>query len=496
MAHSIEISSDYIGLEQLSKFFEGDFSISLSDSCRQSVEENRNFLKQCLEDEDRNIYGVNTGFGSLCDVVISKAQIEQLQYNLIVSHACGQGDLVPQEICKLILLLKIKNLAMACSGVRTQLIDRLILLYNKNIIPLIYEQGSLGASGDLVPLAHMSLPLLNMGEVWYENQRLQSEELLDSLKMEAMTLSYKEGLALINGTQFSLAYSVWACHHAKRLIRWANLIAGMSIEAFLCSMDPFDDELNKVRNQEGQIEVAKEIREICQDSELLMQKFNTVQDPYSFRCVPQVHGATKDTINYVSSIVERELNAVTDNPNVFDKSNKILSGGNFHAQPLALILDFLSIAVSELSNISERRTFKLVDGERGLPDYLSPFPGLNSGFMIPQYTSASIVSQNKQLCTPASVDSISSSKGQEDHVSMAANAATKTHRVINNVYKVLGIELMCAAQALDLRTDYKSSPIISKIRKEYRKEVETLSGDRLMNVDMDKSISFIKDKIF
>jgi len=496
MSQTVVVSNENIGLDDIGAFLDSGVKLSLDEASLKRIEANRAYLSRKVQEPDVEIYGVNTGFGSLCDVKISQEEIEQLQHNLIVSHACGQGKPIPKELSRLIVFLKIKNLSFGFSGVRPVLVERLIEMFNKDLIPVIYEQGSLGASGDLVPLAHMSLPLLGMGELWNGNRVCSAEELLGKHSMEPMRLSYKEGLALINGTQFCLAFQLWASHHAERIFRWANLVSAMSLEAFLCSLDPFDADLSKVRNQEGQQEVATAIREICEGSEILQNKYRTVQDPYSFRCIPQVHGASRDAITYCRQIAERELNAVTDNPNVFHTSDKVLSGGNFHAQPLALSLDFLSIALSELASISERRTYQLINGERGLPDYLNKYPGLNSGFMIPQYTAASIVSQNKQLCTPASVDSISSSKGQEDHVSMAANAATKTYRVVNNVYKVLAIELLTAAQALDFRKGVKSSVHIQKLRTAYREVVPFLENDRLLHEDIKASIRFIRKEIF
>jgi len=496
MLKSLEISSDYIGLEDIYQCLEETCRITLGDNTKRRIQENRTYLEQAMKASGRIIYGVNTGFGSLCNVTISEDRIEELQHRLIMSHACGQGETVTPEISRLMLLLKIKNLSFARSGVRLELIETMAKLYNNDITPVIYKLGSLGASGDLAPLAHMSLTLIGKGQVWKDGGAMGALPVLQEAGIKPLSLTAKEGLALINGTQFSLAYAIWASYHASRLMRWSNLIAAASLEAFHCSLDPFDEDLNKARNQAGQIEVAQEIRSICSGSEILAQKYDTVQDPYSFRCVPQVHGASKDCINYVAGIVERELNAVTDNPNVLDEEDKILSGGNFHAQPLALALDFLSIGLSELGSISERRTFKLVNGERGLPDYLTPSPGINSGFMIPQYTAASIVSQNKQLCTPASVDSISSSKGQEDHVSMAANAATKCYRVVNNLYSILAIELMVAMQALEFRKEFASSKKIASIKKALRNEVAPLDDDRVVYTDINVCKEFIKTRNF
>jgi histidine ammonia-lyase len=494
MFKEVELSHKKISLEDLDCFFSEKLNLSINESALSAIQSNRSFLEKSLLDTKSLIYGVNTGFGSLCDVAITREQIERLQYNLIVSHACGQGSAITVELSELILLLKIKNLSFGKSGVRVELVEKLIELFNKKVIPVIYEKGSLGASGDLAPLAHMSLPLLGLGKVWYNGAMHETAPLLDKLNINTLSLSAKEGLALINGTQFSLAFAIWACYHAKRIYRWANIIASASLQAYLCSMDPFNEELNKIRNQKGQILVAEEIRALCAGSEVLQHKYETVQDPYSFRCIPQVHGASKDTIDHTALIVERELNAVTDNPNILDGSEQILSGGNFHAQPLALVLDFLSIALSELGSISERRIFKLVNGDRGLPDYLTGNPGLNSGFMIPQYVAASMVSQNKQLSTPASVDSISSSKGQEDHVSMAANAATRIQRVVDNVYRILSIELMCAAQAIEFRKAYDCSPAIKKLLNDYRSVVERLENDRLLHNDLESSHDFIKSR--
>jgi len=496
MSDKLNLSPSLISLNDIFIYFKDNFDIELSEESKKAILKNRKYLDNKIANSNVLTYGINTGFGSLCNVEITKAEIEKLQYNLIVSHACGQGEIVPEQIARLILLLKIKNMSFGYSGVTLPLVQKLILFYNKKITPIIFQQGSLGASGDLAPLAHMSLPLLGLGEVWYEGKRMASSEVFEKLDIQPLNLSAKEGLALINGTQFSLAYGIWSVYHAKRIMRWANLISAISMEAYVCSLDPFDSDLHRIRRQIGQQIVAKDILEILKDSEVKNEHLHSVQDPYSFRCVPQVHGASYDSIEYISQIFERELNAVTDNPNVFADSDKVLSGGNFHAQPLALTLDFLGIALSELGSISERRTYKLVNGDRGLPDYLTAHPGLHSGFMIPQYTAASIVSQNKQLCTPSSVDSIVSSKGQEDHVSMAANGATKTFRIVENVYKILAIELMTAAQALEFRKPHKSSPIIQKIIDNYRQIVPKLEEDRVLAPDINETIEFIKTNKF
>lgn len=495
MSKITTISPHKIKLEEIFIYFRDDFDIQLSEDSQKAVQKTRAYLERKMEQGKEKIYGVNTGFGSLCDVEISREQTEQLQYNLIVSHAAGVGETVPPEIARLILLLKIKNLSFGYSGTRLSLLNKMIELYNQKITPVIYQQGSLGASGDLAPLAHMSLPLIGLGEVWYNGQRHNTRELFQKLGIDAIRLSSKEGLALINGTQFSLAYSIWNAYHTRNIMYWSNVVAALSIEAFQCSMDPFDPDIHNIRQHNGQKLVASDILELLEDSEVLTGGKQSVQDPYSFRCVPQVHGASFDAIEHVFKTIENEVNAVTDNPNIFIDEDKILSGGNFHAQPLALTLDYLGIALAELANISERRTYKLIEGSRGLPDYLTSESGLHSGMMIAQYTAASVVSQNKQLCTPSSVDSIVSSKGQEDHVSMAANAATKTYRIVENVYKVLAIELMVACQALEFRRPLKSSKKLAQIIQEYRTYVPKLNGDRVLHDDIMASINFLKGRI-
>ena len=492
MPTSKTISPEYHSLENLFDFFKSDLHLELSEAARAAIQKSRAYLESRLSGGEELIYGINTGFGSLCNVGISSDQLEELQTNLVLSHACGVGDLVPQDISKLIFLLKIKNLSFGYSGVREELIDKMVSMYNAGIVPLIYQQGSLGASGDLAPLAHMSLPLIGEGEVWKNDRREKATTVLEEKGIEPLTLSFKEGLALLNGTQFSLSYGVWSMYHAKKIMSWANVIAGMSLEAYFCSLDPFEACLHDIRNQNGQKSVATDIRRILFDSEIMSQEKHSVQDPYSFRCIPQVHGASSDCVDYVYNVLENELNAVTDNPNVFANEGKVLSGGNFHAQPLALALDFLAMGLAELGNISERRTYKLINGDRGLPEFLTPHAGLQSGLMIAQYTAASVVSQNKQLCTPSSVDSITSSKGQEDHVSMAANGATKLYKVVENTYKVLAIELLTAAQAIEFRRPLKSSPIIQEVFDAYRQVVPKIENDRIFSDDIHKTIDFLK----
>jgi histidine ammonia-lyase len=469
-----------------------DANVSLTDGTKKSIVDCRNFLDQKLKNNNGPIYGINTGFGSLCNVIIPENDLEQLQENLLKSHACGMGLEVPQEIVKLMLLLKIQSLSYGKSGVQLNTVERLCDLINHQIYPVIYQQGSLGASGDLAPLAHLSLPLLGFGKVNYKGKQLNAAEVLKENGLTAIKLRSKEGLALLNGTQFMSAYGCYCLIKSEQLNKAADLITAVSLDAFDGRMDPFKDNLHTIRAHAGQLQTARAIRSYLEGSEIGKQEKKQVQDPYSFRCAPQVHGATKDTVNYVNSVFETEINSVTDNPTIFPDDDEILSGGNFHGQPLALALDFLCIAMAELASISERRTYLLISGQRGLPPFLSPKAGLNSGFMIPQYTAASIVSQSKQLCTPASVDSIVSSNGQEDHVSMGANAATKCFLVIENTEKVLAIELLNAAQALELKKPLKSSAKIESLISSYRKTVPFMQNDEVVYELMRSSQEFLK----
>ncbi len=486
------ISPKKLSLEDVSEIIRRKLPLSLSEESIELIERCRNYLDRELEKADVLHYGINTGFGSLCNVRISNQETELLQENLVKSHACGQGDEVPPEIVKLMLFFKIQSLSYGHSGVQLQTVDRLIAFYNNDVLPVIYQQGSLGASGDLAPLAHCSLPLLGFGEVYYKGEKMEASEVNKMMSWSPIRLKSKEGLALLNGTQFSLAYLCYNVLSAYELLSLANLTAAISLDAFDCQLSPFDPRLHKIRGHHGQIETARVIRELLEGSQILASEKDSVQDPYAFRCIPQVHGASQDTINYTSEVLLKEINAVTDNPNIFPEDNDILSGGNFHAQPLALALDFLAIALAELGNISERRTFQLISGVRKLPGFLVPKAGLNSGLMIPQYTAASIVSQNKQLCTPASVDSIVSSNGQEDHVSMAANAATKAYQVVKNVESILAIEFMTAAQAMEFRRPLRSSPILENILENYRKEVPALEEDRMLYKDINTTRAFMR----
>ena len=489
------INHDRLRPDQIADIVQSGEKISLSDDASNSIIACRRYLDNKLADSDNLIYGINTGFGSLCNIRISAEETEALQSNLVKSHACGTGEEVPTPIVRIMLYLKIRNMSYGHSGVSIQLIQRLIDLYNEDVIPVIYQQGSLGASGDLAPLAHLSLPLIGLGEVWHNGEKKETASLMKDLGWQALRLQSKEGLALLNGTQFSTAYALWCLQEAERLFLLASFCTAISLDAFHCSLSPFDQKLHMVRPYEGQIKVAEKIRSLLADSPIAAKVKDNVQDPYAFRCVPQVHGASWEAINHVRHIVQTEINATTDNPMIFPEADAILSGGNFHAQPIALALDYLAIAMSEIASISERRTYQLISGNRGLPPFLTPIPGLHSGFMIPQYTAASIVSQNKQLCTPASVDSIVSSNGQEDHVSMAANAATKAYRLIRNVDTVLAIEWMTAAQALHLRAPETTAPALEALLAEYRRVVPPLREDRVLSTDIRQTAEFLRNQL-
>jgi histidine ammonia-lyase len=490
------ITNETLTFESIAEIIANNIPLQLSPASKEKIIHCRQYLDQKIKTQSTPIYGINTGFGSLYNVSIEEKDLSQLQKNLMMSHACGTGEQVPLEIVKLMLLLKIQSLSYGKSAVQLVTVERLIDFYNHDILPVVYTQGSLGASGDLSPLAHLCLPLLGLGEVNYKNEKKSAAEVLQILNLEPIELQSKEGLALLNGTQFMSAYGTWCLLHAKKLSIVADYCGAVSLEGFDGRIEPFKPHLHTIRPHAGQIETANNMRQLLEGSELINRHKEHVQDPYSFRCIPQVHGASKDAIAFAEKTFLTEINAVTDNPTVFPEEDEILSGGNFHGQALSIALDVLCIALSELGNISERRTYQLISGLRKLPAFLVANPGLNSGFMIPQYTAASIVSQNKQYCSPASVDSIVSSNGQEDHVSMGANAAVKCAKVVENVFTILGIELLNGMQALDFRKPLKSSPIIEKMRTSFRQEIAFVQDDVIMYPEIAKSVSFIKNNRF
>ncbi len=486
------ISPARLSLEKIGEILSHHVPLQLSEESTQRIRTCREYLDRKITDSDDLFYGINTGFGSLCNIRISDDDIEQLQHNLVVSHACGTGDLVPPEVVRIMLLLKIQSLSYGHSAVRVELVQRLIDFYNEGVFPVIFELGSLGASGDLAPLAHLSLPLIGLGEVWYEGRRQRADVVLKLKGWEPLRFQAKEALALLNGTQFSASYAVWCLLESRRLARIADLNAATGYDAFNCRLSPLDAHIHQVRPHAGQIGTARTLRELLEGSQIAAAEKTSVQDPYAFRCVPQVHGASRDAIAHVEAMLTTEINSVTDNPNIFPEDDLIVSGGNFHAQPLALPLDYLAIALAELGSISERRVYQLIGGQRDLPPFLTDNPGLHSGMMIAQYTAAAIVSQNKTLCTPASVDSIVSCNGQEDHVSMAANAATKARRVVLNLERLLAIEWMVAMQALDFRRPLRSSETIEKAASAYRSVVPRLAEDRVLSDDIQQTIEFLR----
>ena len=487
-----KISAEHISIERIGEIVYGGYKIELSDDAHKRIVDCREYLDRKIAESTTPIYGVTTGFGSLCNVSIGSDYLAQLQINLMMSHACGTGDRVPNDIVKIMLLLKIQSLSYGFSGCQLVTVNRLIDFFNNEIYPVVYMQGSLGASGDLVPLAHLSLPLVGLGEVEHKGMVMSGAEILQKFDWQPIKLASKEGLALLNGTQNMGAFAVWALLQSIRLSDWADKIAAMSLDAYYGLTAPFTDAVHQVRPHKGQIVTAARMRELLEGSQIIEKPKTYVQDPYSFRCIPQVHGTVKDTIEYVRSVVDVEVNSATDNPTVCPDEDIIISAGNFHGEPIAMPMDFLAIAMCELANISERRIYKLVSGTRGLPSFLVANPGVNSGFMIPQYTAASIVSLNKSLATPSSVDSIPSSQGQEDHVSMGANAAIKLYKVVLNTERVLAIELFNAAQALDFRRPLRSSEIIETIHNNYRKVVPFIVDDEVMYPHIAHSIDFLR----
>ena len=490
------IDNSWFRLETIDRILAENHQLELSAEAREAILHCRAYLDGAVAKSDKLIYGINTGFGSLCDTAINTGDLEKLQRNLVLSHACGAGERVPDHIVRRMLLLKIMGLSHGNSGVQLETVERLIFLFNNNIFPVVFQQGSLGASGDLAPLAHLVLPLLGEGTVMVEGAEISSEEMNKRFQLAPIVLRSKEGLALLNGTQFMSAYASYAIQQSKKLLGQFNRVAAISLDAYDGRIEPFGVQVNAIRNQVGQIETAAVFRELLAESELANRAKAHVQDPYSFRCIPQVHGASHDTIMHCATIVEREVNAVTDNPTVFPDDDIVVSAGNFHGQPLALILDFLAIALAELGSISERRVYKSISGTRDLPAFLVANPGLNSGFMITQYTCASIVSQNKQLCTPASIDTIDSSNGQEDHVSMGANAATKLYRVIDNCFTIQGIELLHACQGLEFRRPQKTSPVLEKIVADFRKQVPFVKEDQYLRPLIQAATTFVRTESF
>lgn len=486
------ISPERLTIDRIHEIISQNMKLALSDESRVRIQKCREFLNRKAYEPDKPIYGVTTGFGSLCNITISEDQLAQLQKNLVMSHACSIGDRLPSEVVKIMMLTKIHALSLGFSGVQVETVQLLIDLFNNDIVPLVFKLGSLGASGDLAPLANMCLPLLGLGEVEYRNEVMPASQALELASLKPIVLRSKEGLALLNGTQNMQAQAIWAIIQSKRLVTLADKIGALSLDAFDGRIEPFYPQIQQVRPHRGQIETGEAFIKLLEGSEILSQPKKHVQDPYSFRCIPQVHGAVKDALRYVESVIEIEINSATDNPTVFPDEDLIISAGNFHGEPIAIPMDYLCIAMSELGNISERRTYQLVDGKRELPSFLVAMPGVNSGFMIPQYAAAAIVNKNKALCWPTSCDSIPSSQNQEDIVSMGANSATKLCEVVENTERILAIELFNAAQALEFRRPLKSSPIIERMVADYRNYVPFIERDTVMYPLINKSVEFLK----
>ncbi len=487
------IGSSELTYDLIEKILKENYKLELSDEGRRKISHCREYLDGKTDHNTVPIYGVTTGFGSLCNVHISTDELSTLQENLVKSHSCSVGTPVSPTVIKLMLLLKAHALSMGFSGVQVKTVERILDLYNNDILPVVYDRGSLGASGDLAPLANLFLPLINEGKVWYKGEMRNAAEVNKEMGWEPIRLQSKEGLALLNGTQFMSANGIKALIDGWHIVNCFDLFGAMSLEAFDGRIEPFWDCIQQVRPHPGQIETGKVFRALLKGSEIIAREKPQMQDPYSFRCIPQVHSAVKDAMRHVTDVLHIEINSVTDNPTVFPELDEVVSGGNFHGEPLALAFDYMGVALHELGNISERRVAQLIFGLRGLPAFLVAHPGLNSGFMIPQYAAASMVSQNKMYAWPASCDSIVSSNGQEDLVSMGANSATKLHKIIDNLKHIASIELMNAAQGIDFRRPLKSSPYIEYVMSEYRKHVPFVEEDVVMEQYMAKSYNFLEN---
>ncbi len=485
------IGSSPLTYDLIERILRDGTRLVLSDEAVAQISHCREYLDHKTDETTAPIYGVTTGFGSLCNKHISPDDLSTLQENLVKSHSCSVGTPVAPEVVKLMLLLKAHALSMGFSGVQVETVQRILDFYNNDILPVVYDRGSLGASGDLAPLANLFLPLIGEGEVMFQGKRRSGQEALNIFGWNPIRLKSKEGLALLNGTQFMSANGIKALIDGWHLVNCFDLFGAMSLEAFDGRIEPFWDCIQQVRPHPGQIETGRVFRELLKGSEIICRHKDHVQDPYSFRCIPQVHGAVKDAMNHVTDVLHIEINSVTDNPTVFPDDDMVVSGGNFHGEPIALVFDYMGVALHELGNISERRVAQLILGLRGLPEFLVAKPGLNSGFMIPQYAAASMVSQNKMYAWPASCDSIVSSNGQEDLVSMGANSATKLHKIIDNLKRIAAIELMNAAQGIDFRRPLKSSPYIETVMENYRKEVPFVEDDVVMQDYIQRTMDFL-----
>jgi len=487
---------DFLQYEDIIKIINNPSQGTFSDKSLSQIENSRNNVKKIIE-SGKTVYGINTGFGPLCDTRISENEIAQLQHNLIISHSVGVGESISKDLSKIMLATKIHALSKGKSGISPHVVERLYQMLEKDIIPVIPSQGSVGASGDLAPLAHMVLPLLGLGKVWQENKITETQIVLEQHNLEPIQLGPKDGLALINGTQFMQAHGIWGLDKMKYLLDLADLAAALSLEAFQGSKSPFKKELHHLRPFKGSQLVAERLNKFLENSENLKSHENCdrVQDPYSMRCTPQVHGASRNAWLHLKESIETEINSVTDNPLVISEEEAV-SGGNFHGQLIALPLDYATFAAAEIGNISDRRCFLLLKGEYGLPRFLTKSSGLNSGFMIPQYTTAALVTENKTLCFPASADSIPTSIGQEDHVSMGSISGRKFIRVLENLERILAIELLIAAQGIEFRRPNKLSILLEEAHSLIRTKVEKLEDDREIGKDIQSVIELVKSRAF
>lgn len=487
---------DRLNLDIVNGIADGSIKAQLSQEALDKINTSRQRVEK-MAASDEAVYGINTGFGPLCDTQISPEDTNLLQKNLLITHAVGVGEPIAKSISKLMLITKVHALSQGFSGIRLETVERMLAFIELDLIPVVPEQGSVGASGDLAPLSHLFLPLLGEGEFWQDGKTVPAAKLLKENNLKPMELHAKEGLALINGTQFILSHGITALTKMRYLLDLADMAGAMSIEGMQGSESPFRDELHQTRAFRGNLKVAARMRTFFKDSQNMAdhEECDRVQDPYSLRCIPQVHGASRNAYYHLEELVEIEMNSVTDNPIVIS-SEEAISGGSFHGQPLAMVLDYASIAAAELGNISDRRCYLLLEGLHGLPRLLTTAGGLNSGMMIPQYTTAALVTENKSLCFPPSADSVPTSMGQEDHVSMGSISGRKLNQILGNLEKIFAIELMYAAQAVEFRRPNKCSDIIEKNLQVIRAKVAKLEEDRLLKPDIDAMIKLVKSQAF
>jgi len=486
---------DTLTVDKVIEIANGNLQAIINSKAQQKVNNCRKKV-ETIASSGKAVYGINTGFGPLCDVQITPEETSRLQVNLLITHAVGVGNPISKELSKIMMICKVHALCQGFSGIRLEVIERIIYFVENDLLPVVPEQGSVGASGDLAPLAHLFLPLFGEGEFWEDNQIIPAKEVLENHDLKPIELQAKEGLALINGTQFILAHTIVGLNKMEYLLDLADVAGAMSIEGYQGSESPFKEALHTIRPFKGNLKVAERMRLLFENSQNIKSHLDCirVQDPYSMRCIPQVHGASRNAFYHLNELAEIEMNSVTDNPIVLSETVAI-SGGNFHGQPLAMALDYTSIAASELGNISDRRSYLLIEGKYGLPRLLTEAGGLNSGFMIPQYTTAALVTENKSLCFPPSADSIPTSLGQEDHVSMGSISGRKFNQILGNLDKILAIELMYAAQALEFRRPNTFSDIIEKNHKIIRDKVDKLEEDRILKDDINKMILLVKDQL-